>query len=115
FAYRGDDGFLPGQTTSAGHAAGEIAFVRMDDVNTASAQQVQVLLRTWVIPHIDVHGWGHHHWRGGRQVQSAEEVVADATAELRQDVSRSRSDQEQIRALGNGDVFDRALEISFAA
>src|SRR5262249_25386922 len=54
FADRRDDLFLPGETAGAGHAAGEIAFVGIDDVDAPRAKHLDVFLSRGVIPHVDV-------------------------------------------------------------
>jgi len=41
FPDRGDDGFLPGQAPGSGHAAGQIAFVRLHHMHAAAAEKIR--------------------------------------------------------------------------
>src|SRR5579863_273902 len=68
-----------------------------------------------MVPHVDVHRRSHHHWRGGRKVQGAEKIVADAAAEFGKNIRGGRRNQQQIRALRHGNVFNGAVEIGLAA
>src|SRR6201997_1982961 len=61
FAHRGNNRLLTGQASRAGHAAGEIAFVRIYNLNAANAQTVQIFLSSRMIPHVDVHGRSDYH------------------------------------------------------
>ena len=115
FANRGDDGVLSGEASRAGHAASQIAFIGIDDVNAATAQTLQIFLSGRMIPHVDVHRRRDDHRRGGGQIQRAEKIVADTSAEFREDVRGGWRNQQQIGALRHGDMFDCTFEIGFAA
>ena len=70
-----DDLFGFGETSGADHAAREISAAGFDDVHSALAQRFEILLRRFVLPHVDVHGgsdddvepWSQDKWwRGSR-------------------------------------------------
>src|SRR4030095_10414316 len=68
-----------------------------------------------MVPHVDVHRGRDDHRRRTRKVQRREEIVADTAAELRKNIGSCWSDQQQVSALGNSDVFDGAFEVGLAA
>ena len=115
FANGGDNLFLAGKAACASHPAGEIAFVGIDDVHAARAQHLDIFLRRRVIPHVHVHRRRDDHRRGGCEIQSGQKIVGNAAREFREDVGGGGSDQQQIGALRDSDVFDGAFEIGFAA
>ena len=115
FAHRGDDLFLAGEAAGAGHAAGEVAFVGIDDVHSARAQHLDIFLRRRVIPHVDVHRRRDDDRRGGGEIQRGQKIVGDAAREFGEDVGGGGRDEQEIGALRDGDVFDGAVEIGFAA
>ena len=106
-----DDLFGIGKSSLANHATSEIAAARFDDVDTAVSQDLEVRLGRGMLPHIHVHGGRDDDGRGGRQIERAEEVVGNALRELRDNIGRSRRDQQAVDRLGNGDMLDRRIEI----
>ena len=67
-----------------------------------------------MIPHIHVHCRCHNDRRRGREVKRAQEIVADPAAEFCKSVRRRRSNQQQIGALRDGNMFDRTFKIRLA-
>ncbi len=104
------DGLRIGQAARAGHAAGQVAALRLHDAVAAPAQRFQVGLRGGVLPHVDVHGGRHHHRAGEGQVERGEEIVRQAVGQLGDQVGRGRRDHQQLVLLGHGDVLDGALD-----
>ncbi len=49
------------------------------------------------------------------EIERGQEIVGDAAGEFGEDVGGGGRDQQQIRALRYGDVFDGAFEIGLAA
>ena len=108
------DGIDAGQPSRAGHAAGQVAFLGRNDVHAARAQRFDIFLRRRVLPHIDVHRGSHDHGRRGGQIKRGEKIVGNAAGHLRDHVRRGRSHDEQVNALRDGDVLDRAFHIGAA-
>ncbi len=115
FADGGNDRVLSGEASRSGHAASQIAFVGIDNVNAAAAQALEIFLCRGMIPHVDVHRGGDYDRRSGREIKSTEKIVTDAAAELRNDVGSRRRDQKQIGALRNSNVFNGTFEIRINA
>ena len=95
----------------ARHAAGEIAFVRVDHVNAARAKLLQILLRRRMLPHVDVHGRSDDDRRFGREVKGREKIVGDALREVRENIGGGRRDEQKINSLRDGDVLDGAFDV----
>ncbi len=108
------DGFGGGQAAGAGHAAGQVAFVGIDDVNAAGAQGCEILLRRGMLPHVYVHRGGDDDRSFRGEIESGEKIFGDAVREFSEDVGGGRSDQQQVNALGYGDVFDGAFDVGGA-
>ena len=114
-AHGGDDLLLARETTGTGHSASEIAFVGIDDLHAACAQYLDIFLRRGVVPHVYVHRRRDHNRRRRCEIERGQEIVGDAAREFGEDVGRGGRDQQQIRSLRYGDVFDGAFQIGFAA
>ncbi len=106
----GEDGagdeFGLGHASGANHAAGEIAGAGLDDADAALAQGFEIGLGGGVLPHVDVHGGGDEHGRGGGEVHGGEEVVGHAVRKFGQGVGGGGGDDEGVGPLGFGDVLD---------
>src|SRR5580700_1725125 len=68
-----------------------------------------------MVPHIYVHGGSHDDGSSAGQIERGQEIVGDAAREFCEDVGGGWSDQQEVGALRYRDVFDGALEISFAS
>ena len=67
-----------------------------------------------MVPHVDIHGWGHDHRGGSREVQRGEEVAGDALREVGEHVGRGGNDHERVNRLRDRDMFDGGIEIGLA-
>ena len=67
-----------------------------------------------MLPHVDVHRGGDDDGRFGGKIESAEKILGDAVREFAEDVGGGWSDQQQIDALRDGDVFDGAFDVGGA-
>ena len=110
-AHRLRDRLDAGQAPGAGHAAGQIAFLRRNHVDAARAQHLDIFLRRRVLPHVDVHRGSHDHRRGGRQIQRGQKIVGNAARHLRHHIGRGRRHHQHVDPLRHGDVFDRAFHV----
>ena len=108
------DGFGGGEASCARHAAGEIAFVGIDDMNAARAQRREIFLRGGVLPHVDVHGGRDDDGSLRGEIERGEKIVGDAVREFPEDVGGGGRDEKKIDALRDGDVFDGAFDVGEA-
>ncbi len=113
FQYRGNNGFVVGETSSADHATGEISRARFDDFHTTLAKDLEVRLSRGIVPHVHVHRRRDDDGRSGREEECCEEVARNSLREMRDDVGSGGSNQERIDGLRDGDVFDRRIDIGF--
>ena len=111
FANFFDDGFGGGQAAGARHAAGEIAFVGIDDVDAARAQRREIFLRRGMLPHVDVHRGSDDYGSFRGEIERGEKIFGDAVREFSENVGSGGSDEQKINALRDGDVFDGAFDI----
>ena len=74
-----------------GHAAGEIAFVRIDHIHAARAQCCEILLRRRVLPHVHVHRRRNNHRSFRGEVKRGEKIFGDAVREFSEDVGSGGS------------------------
>jgi len=95
--------------------AGEIACVRLHDFHSALAQDLQVRLRSGMVPHVDVHRRSHNDRSRGRQVQRGQKVARNALGELGENIRRCRSNQESIDGLRDRNVFDSRVDVGCPA
>ena len=105
------DGFGGSEAAGAGHAAGEITFVRIDHIHAARAQRCEILLRRRMLPHIHVHRGRDDHGSFRGEIKRGEKIVGDAVREFSEDVRGGRRNEQQINALRDGDMLDRAFDI----
>ncbi len=68
------------------------------------AKRVDVRARGGVLPHLGVHGRGHHHRTSGREQRVREEVVGEAVRGLGQQVGRGGRDDDEVGVLSEPDV-----------
>ena len=68
-----------------------------------------------MVPHVYVHRRRDHNRRRRCKIERGQEIVGDTASEFGEDIGGGWRDQQQIRALGYGDVFDGAFQIGFAA
>src|SRR5580692_4838212 len=109
-----DDGFGGGEAAGAGHAAGEVAFIGIDDVNGAGPQSCEILLRRGMLPHVYVHGGGDYDRSFGGEIESGEKIFGDAVCEFSEDVGRGWGYEQQVNALGHGDVLNGAFDVGWS-
>jgi hypothetical protein len=105
------DGFRSSEAAAARHTAGEITFIRIDNVNPTRAKGVQIFLRGRMLPHVDIHGGRDDNRRFGGKIQSGKKVSSNAVRELAENVSGGGCDKKQVDALRYSDVFDGAFYV----
>src|SRR5215470_1663710 len=110
----GDDSFLSSEAASTGHAAGEIAFVGINNAGAARAKCGDIVLRSGMIPHVDVHRGSENDWSRGGEIQRRKEIVGDAAGKFRETIRGGRGDKKQISPLSDCNVLNGAFEIGFA-
>jgi hypothetical protein len=66
-----------------------------------------------VIPHVHVHRRSDDYGSLGGQVQRAKKIFGDAMRKFSENVRGGGSDEQEIDALGDRDVFDRAFDVGW--
>ena len=105
------DGFDRRQASRARHPARQVAFIGIENPDAAHAQCFQILLRSGIFPHVDVHRRRHHDGRLSGDCERREKVVRDAVRELGDDVRRRGRDDQGINRLRHRDVLDSTLQV----
>ena len=93
------------QLAASAVAAGEVACVRLDDVEAALSQRSEVLLRHWIVIHTGVHRGSDNDRRLGGKQRGRHHVVRDAVRRLGDDVSGRRCDHEHVSRLRERNVL----------
>ena len=64
-----------------------------------------------MFPHIYVHGGGDDHRSFGGEIESREKIFGYPVGEFSEDVGGGWGHEEEINALGYGDMFDGAFDV----
>src|SRR3984957_16377733 len=105
------DGLGGSETSRTDHSARQVAFVGIDDMNAAFAQNREVALRGGVVPHVDVHRRRNDNRSFGGEVKGREKIFRDTVCEFAENVSSSRRNEQQIDSLRYGNMFDGAFDV----
>jgi hypothetical protein len=68
-----------------------------------------------MVPHVHVHRRRDDDRGGAGQIERSQKIVGDTPREFGEDVGGGWRDEQQVRSLRHGDVFDGAFQIGFAA
>ena len=98
-----------GEPAFAHPAAGEIAARRLDDMEAARAQGVEVLPHRSVVPHVHVHRGGDEHRTGEGEGGGRQRIIRDPLCKLRDHVGGAGCDHEDIGFVRVLDVETRAV------
>ena len=80
-------------------------------MDAAGPQRCEIRPGRRVLPHVDVHRGSDDDRSLRGEIKSPEEIFGDPVSELSENVCRCGSDEQQINALRDGDVFDGALDV----
>lgn len=93
------------QLAASAVAAGEVACVRLDDVEAALSQRSEILLRHRIVIHAGVHRGSDNDRRLGGKQRGRHHVVRDAVRRLGDDVCGRRCDHEHVSRLRERNVL----------
>ena len=100
-----DDFFGFAHAPHAVVATGKQSARGADKACSAPFERPQIFLRGRVVPHARIHRRGKQERRARRKRRGRQHIVRDAVRDFRHDVGRRRSNQKQIRALGERHMF----------
>jgi len=89
------------EAAGAGHAAGEVTTVRLDDADPTLAQGPQVRLCGRMVPHVHVHRRRDDDGCSRRQKHGRKEVICQPVSEPGEEVGGGRSDDDDLGPLCN--------------
>ena len=95
--------------------ARHLADFRMDHVNAAIRQGLEIRLNRRVVPHSSVHRRRDDDRSGHCEVKRRQEIVGDACSQPRNAVGRSGRDEQQVDGLRDENVIERAFEVAAGA
>ena len=107
----GHDRVEVGETARALVAARESPDLGIDDLDTAVAQQGDVVLHRGVLPHLRVHRRAHHDGSARRQQGRRQEVVRDAVGVGADHPRRRRRHDDDVGALAQPRVRNRVRPV----
>ena len=64
-----------------------------------------------MLPHVHIHRGGNDYRSFRGEIERGEKIFCDAVREFAEDVGSGGSYEQEVDALGDGDVFDRAFHI----
>ena len=74
----------------------------------------EILLRRRVLPHVHIHRRRNDYGSFRGEIKCGEKIFGDSVREFSEDVGSGGSYKQQVDALGDGDVLDRAFHICAA-
>ncbi len=111
FQNSGDDCVILREASLTDHAASKIARTGFHDLHATFAQNFQIRLGGWMVPHVDVHRRCDNDRCSRCEIQRRQEVRRDALREVSQNIGCGGNNDESIDRLRDCNVLDGGIDV----